>query len=353
MRRFAPLWTAWIALFGLVGCTASPGPAASPATPAGAVSAGAGATGAGSTRTGASGATAPVPPARLVATRLAVRLPAALSRPVVFAHPDGLLVAGGLTVSQRTTAAVLRVDLAGSQVVPAGTLATPVHDAAGARVGDRDVIFGGGTGASLATVQALVPGAASVLVGHLPQARSDLVATATGGVAYLLGGYTGGGFSPTVLGTSDGVTFSTVATLPVPVRYPALLATATALWLVGGVLANGTGSDAVQRVDLATGTAVVVARLPRALSHAAGFVLAGGLYLAGGVSTRVGASATGRPSADIVRLDPATGATTLAGSLPLALSDAGVAVLGDAAYLVGGETPALLTSIIEIKAAGS
>jgi len=330
MRRYLRPASAGVLLLGLAGCTAAPAATPTPVPPG---------------RTAASAAAAPpAVPARLSAARLAVTLPAALSRPVVFAAPGGLLVAGGLTTGQRTTAAVLRVDLAGAKVSPDGALARPVHDAAGATVAGQDLVFGGGTAASVATVQALVPGAPGRVVGQLPQARSDLVAAATGGAAYLLGGYTGVAFSPAVLRTTDGVSFTVVATLPVPVRYPALIATPTALWLAGGELPGGRATDVVQRVDLATGTAVVAGRLPGPLAHAAGFALAGGLYLAGG-------GTGGRPGAAILRLDPATGTAAATGSLPLALSDAGVAVSGTAAYLVGGETPQLLTSIIEIKAA--
>ena len=39
-----------------------------------------------------------------------------------------------------------------------------------------------------------------------------------------------------------------------------------------------------------------------------------------------------------MRLDPATGAVRVVAHLPQAVSDAAVAVVGDAAYLLGGET---------------
>jgi hypothetical protein len=293
----------------------------------------------------ASPVSTPVTPATHVQVRrLPVRLPAGLSRATAFADGSGLLVAGGLTAQQTTTADVLHIDLATGRVAVTGRLASPVHDAAGATLDGRDLLFGGGTGASVDTVQRVQSGVGSALLGHLPQPRSDLVAGASGGWAYVLGGYTGRQLVGTVLRTRDGRTFLPVARIPVPVRYPALAATGTALWVVGGITTSGAATDAVQRLDLRTGAATVVGHAPRPLSHASGFVLNGIGYVAGG-------QAAGARTDSILAIDPVSGTLNPVGRLPERVSDAAVAVEGDAAYLIGGEAPGPIDTVLEIRTA--
>ena len=58
----------------------------------------------------------------------------------------------------------------------------------------------------------------------------------------------------------------------------------------------------------------------------------------------------GRPSAQVWRLDLGSGATPVVALTPVAtlatpVVDAAIAVLGGRAYLVGGESPAMLASI--------
>lgn len=285
---------------------------------------------------------ADTPPLRLTARILSTRLPVPVSDAVVYADGSLLLVAGGLTARDMSVATVTRVDPAGGAVATAGRMTAPVHDGAGLTLGGAHLFLGGGTSASVASVQLLrTPGIATV-VGQLPEPRSDLVAAVSGGVGYVLGGYTGTHMLPDVLQTRDGRTFHTMATLPIPVRYAAVAASSGRLWLLGGITGTGATTDVVQRVDLATGTAEVVGHLPRPLSHAAGFVLGTGVYLAGG------RSATGRSLNAILRVDP-TGVATPAGTLPETLSDAGVAVVGDIAYLVGGLTPTTSAAIVEVR----
>jgi hypothetical protein len=85
----------------------------------------------------------------------------------------------------------------------------------------------------------------------------------------------------------------------------------------------------IQRIDLTSRTAAVVAQMPTALSNAMAFTIGDGVYLAGG------RAATGRSNA-VRRLDPATFTLTDVGTLPSNLSDAAVAVIDRTAYLLGG-----------------
>lgn len=277
---------------------------------------------------------------RLTAQRLPVQLPVPISDAVVYADGSKLVVAGGLTAQDTSTASVVLVDLLSHRVSRAGRLLAAVHDAAGVVLGGRRLLFGGGTTTSVATVQLVGVGQPSQLAGTMPEPRSDLVAAVSGGFGYVLAGYTGTRMLATVLQTSDGRSFRPVASLPVPVRYPAVAVSGNQLWLCGGVTGAGTATDVVQRVDLVSGTARVVGHLPQALSHAAGFTLRGSVYLAGG-------QRGGGRSAAILRID-ADGTTSQVGTLPMPLSDAAVAVVGDVSYLVGGQTPAATANIVQI-----
>jgi hypothetical protein len=51
-----------------------------------------------------------------------------------------------------------------------------------------------------------------------------------------------------------------------------------------------------------------------------------------------------------MRFDPATVRFSAAGHLPAARSDFGVAVVAGIAYLVGGENPKPLDTVIEVRA---
>ena len=176
---------------------------------------------------------------RLVAKRLPVPLQAPVSGEAV--APDGkrLLVLGGLDAAGASASGVFSVDPGTGRLVPAGSLAQPVHDAAAATLGGTAYLFGGGDTSSTTAVQAIDAGGTARVVGHLPAPRSDLVAATVGGQIYLIGGYDGRTLSAAVLRTRDGRTFSTAARLPVPVRYPAVAAGGGKIYVFGGETANG------------------------------------------------------------------------------------------------------------------
>jgi hypothetical protein len=272
----------------------------------------------------------------------AFKLPEAVSRPTVFAALEGLLVVGGLIAADTTMQAILRVDLTQGTVNPAGQLPVPVHDAAGAVVTGRDLIFGGGATTVTSAVQDVTPGASPQVISHLPQPRADLVAISDSNVGYVLGGFDGAQGSTTILRTQDGKTFVVVGTLPVAVRYPAVAASAGSIWLFGGEHDGKQVTD-VQRVDLATGHGSVAGHLPTPLAHADAFTLGGTVFVAGG---RIGTAAT----SDVMRFDPVKVSLTAAGHLPAARSDFGVAVVAGNAYLVGGESPKPVDTVVQGRA---
>ena len=312
-----------------------------------------------------SGSPAPAHPAktavpRLSTTSTAPRVPTAalttaswtLPRPsareVVVGDGDHLFLLGGLDGNRQTVADVLRIDPRSGSVTRAGALETAVHDAAGALIGGVPMVFGGGSTAETAAVQAFGPGASSRTVGQLPIPRSDLGAATVGGRTFLIGGYDGSTIRKSVIATTDGATFSVLGDLPVPVRYPAVAAVGTDVYVIGGSN-GGVGTRAVQVLDTRTGAVRAIGELPQSLSDAVAATVAGRVYVFGG-------KWGGRPSAQVWRLDVGTAgapgvALTPVAMLPTAVMDAAVAVLGDRAYLVGGESPAVLStvSVLEVR----
>ncbi len=269
----------------------------------------------------------------LVAARADWQLPWPRSRAVAFVDGNGFILAGGLDAGQNTVSTVMHFDASRGASVAAGSLAVPVHDAAGAVLAGQRYVFGGGAQHVSDVVQVLQPSGSSTVVGHLPQPRADLAALTIGSIAYLVGGYDGTNAALTVLATSDGVQFRTVAQLPVGVRYPALAALGDKLFVFGGEL-NGSESSAVQEIDVQAGSARVIGELPSPRAEASAVQIGGSMYVVGGL-------AGGSPSSDVLRFDPKTIRFSFNGQLPAPLADSAAVTVGATAYLVGGEAAAI------------
>ena len=196
-------------------------------------------------------------PAHLQVTIAAWQLPPPLSRTVALAVDGNIDTFGGLTAAgTTTTGSVLQIDPSTGNTQTAESLPVPVHDAAGATMASRYYLFGGGSASLTTAVQRYAPDRSQAsaplsIAGQLPAARADLVtAAAPDGTVYLAGGYDGTNFSPGVLSTRDGTSFSAVAQLPIPVRNPAAAVAAGKLWVVGGETANNAETNATQTIDL-------------------------------------------------------------------------------------------------------
>ena len=303
----------------------------------------------GSSRRGAEAVSSPAPrggtsPPRLDAAVSPIRLPVAIHGEAASADSHGLLLIGGETSAGTSTARVYRIDPATGRSSPEGTLAQPLHDAAAASVGERTVVFGGGSSSTLDLVQRLMPGGIATPIGHLPDAVSDLSAVGVGGATYLLGGYDGSSPTGAVLETTDGRSFRRVARLPGAVRYTAAAPLGGKIYAFGGELGSGADTDEIQEYDPETDRTVLAGRLPAAVSHAAAVSLDGAIYLLGG---RVSGTASDR----ILRFDPARGAAAPAGRLPYPMFDGAAVVRGGRAYLLGGlgHGGAPLDSAIELR----
>ncbi len=282
-------------------------------------------------------------PARLTATSSRDRLPTAIHGETVAPVSGGLLVIGGED-SGGSTDRVYRLDPASGHATPDGSLAQPLHDAAAVTLANGTLVFGGGNTSTLDLAQALTPGGTAQVVGHLPDAVSDISAVRLGDAAYVLGGYDGRQPSASVLQTTNGRSFTRVARLPTPVRYGAAATVGDKVYVFGGELGDGSETSEIQEYDLGTERAVVAGHLPDALSHASAVNLDGTIYLLGG---RINGAASGR----ILRFDPARNVVVPAGHLPQPVFDGAAGTVSGRAYLLGGlgasETP--LDSVIELR----
>jgi hypothetical protein len=275
------------------------------------------------------------PGGAVVAATASWKLAEPVAREIVVVADNRLEIVGGLDHTKFSTDAVVLVDpTTGAAQTPA-KLAEAVHDAAGAILGGKVLVFGGGGPSENGTadVQSVPASGTATIVGKLPQPRSDHVAATVGTRAYVFSGYDGANFVPTVLSTADGVTFDTVGNLPVPVRYAAFAVVGKTIFLFGGVAsASGNDTNAVQALDTTSGTISQVAQLPTSLSHASAVTLNGKIYVLGGYVNN------STLSDQILRFDPATKTATFVGKLPLPVSDAAAATVGGKGYLVGGQS---------------
>jgi len=284
------------------------------------------------------GVVSPVP---ADATRTVIRartsrpLPAAISGESVVGLSGGPLILGGLDSSEASVGGVFQLEAVNGHLRPAGSLSAPLHDAAAAVLGNRVLVFGGGTETSSDEVQALPlpegtsPEPTAVPVGRLPTVRSDLSAVTIGRTAYVLGGYDGETPIDSILATTDGRSFKEVAALPEPARYMAVATFGGRIYAFGGETGSGAASDAIREVDPGTGAAHVIGHLPQPLSHAAAVVLGGHVYVLGG-ETAAG------PTDRIWRFDPVAKRLTGAGALPFPVAGGVAAAVGATGYLIGG-----------------
>jgi hypothetical protein len=282
-------------------------------------------------------------------------------------------VVGGLVAGGASADGIYAVRAATGAARRIGVLSAPLHDAAAAASGGRALILGGGSPATVATVQAFpLPGSGGTLpaavagAGSLPAPRSDAAAVTIGSTTYLVGGYDGTRPDAPVLATTDGRAFTTVTALPVPVRYPAAAVLGGQIYVFGGQAITGPDAgapvDVIQAVDPARRTAAVIGHLPEPLAGAAAVTVAGELFVAGGDSpaarrpvpglgttqlgpgqpaAAAGPRASSSPASTVSAIwafDPASRRLLAAGHLQVPVSHAAAVVAGSTAWIIGGES---------------
>jgi len=288
-----------------------------------------------------------VPTAALTATTIGARLPQALSRVVAVNVGGKVLVVGGLTARQQTTASIEAFDPSTGGVTEAGKLAAPVHDAAAAVIDGHAFVVGGGAASTTNAVQEVRSNGAAARVGQLPQPRSDDSVAVSGNSLYVVGGYDGVHEVPGVLVTTDGKTFTQAGQLGETIRYGAAYAAKGSVWMFGGEH-RGVATADIQRVDTGTGHSSVVAKFPHPLAHETVAALGDEVLVIGGTDGHTLQNT-------VYAFNPSTNAVTVVGSLPESVSDMATVVVGDTAYVIGGnaltaeQTVAATTAIVALK----
>jgi YVTN family beta-propeller protein len=289
------------------------------------------------------------PPAPL---RIRARTAGSLSTPLqdaaVAALGHTIVLLGGLNSVDTSTADVRTI--AGGRERTIGRLPTVFHDGAAVAIGRFAYEFGGGDGVrQLDQILRVDPtSGVAARVGTLPAPSSDQAAAAVGGQAYVVGGYTGSAWLNTIVAWQPGKGARVVAKLPVPLRYAAVAAAAGRVVIAGGSLPDGSASRAVYVFDPATRAVRRLASLPVPTTHAAAAALGDQVLVIGGRS-----AAPNTPTARIVAIDARKGQIRAAGRLPQPVSDAAVTAVGRGVIVAGGrgDAPvAELTSLAAVRA---
>ena len=267
------------------------------------------------------------------------RLPAPVEREVAVVHGGAVILAGGLDTAGASTDGVFRMVPAPGALRSLGTVPQAFHDAAGAIIGNALYVFGGGAAQSSASVQRFdFATSSSSVVANLPRALSDIAAAQTARGVFLVGGYDGHVPRSEIYRTTDGTHFTLVARLPIGLRYPAVAALGSGIVIAGGTSPGGASSQ-VFVLDTQTHRVRQLGRLPAPVAHAQAFTLGGAVYVAGGVD------ANGNVTGSLLRIDPGSGRIgPVAGSLPV--SDGATVTLPAAALVVGGASAAGTTAAV-------
>jgi N-acetylneuraminic acid mutarotase len=271
------------------------------------------------------------------------RLPEARSGIAASPFGSSIFVAGGLSAAGTSTDTVFRIDPAGTALT-AGSMPSPIHDAAAAQVTGRLLVFGGGqTEGSDRIVQVLPPPAR--LIGALPQPLSDLDAVTVGSVTYVLGGWNGSVPNPDIYAVQPTGVASTVGTLPFGVRYPGAAALGGRVIIAGGETAASTPTSDAWSFDTSTHKLTRLPNLPVPTDHTTAAVLNGRFYLIGGLRQGVFTNA-------IISWAPGESSWRSAGHLPAPVSDLAAVPFDGGIVAVGGRGSAGQVSTVILLRAG-
>ena len=288
--------------------------------------------------------TAPAQPPRLRVRYAPFRLPAAVERAVAVAWRGHILIAGGLDSAGQSAAGVFVLDLAGGRTRSLGALPVAFHDGAGAMIGGRLYVFGGGVSTSSDAVQLFDPHTGrGEIVARLPRPLSDLAAAQLGSTTYLVGGFDGTSPRREILATRDGRHFMLAARLPVGLRYAAVATAGGMLLIAGGQTETGL-SRAVYAFDPATRHVRLITSHTAPVAHAAALAAGHMLYIVGGTN------GAGAPTGTIAAVDLEAHTSHRLGGTIRPRADAAVAQLGGTTFLIGGRQTRALPTALELRA---
>ena len=266
-----------------------------------------------------------------VRARAAGSLSSPLQDAAIAAVGHKLLLLGGLNSADVSTAEIRTIARGRERTI--GRVPTVFHDGAAVAIGRFVYEFGGGDGVRQLDQILRVDSASGAVarVGTLPAPSSDQAAAALGGEAYIVGGYTGSAWLDTIVAWRPGKGARVVARLPDPVRYAAVAAAGGSVVVAGGSLPDGTANRRVYAFDPATHEVRRLGNLPQPTTHAAAAPLGDRVLVVGGRSAEADT-----PTSRIIAIDPQTGRIRLAGRLPQPVSDAAVAAVGRHVIVAGG-----------------
>jgi hypothetical protein len=268
------------------------------------------------------------------------RLAAPVQREVAVLDGRTVYLAGGLDSSDVSASGVFALNPATGRLASLGSMTDAFHDGAGAMIGGKLFVFGGGTVSGTDVVQAFDPASrSSAVVAHLPVSLSDLSAVTVGNTTYLVGGYDGHTPRREIYATTDGTTFRIVGRLPKGVRYPAVSATGSTIVIAGGQAANGP-VDTVTAFDTANGTISSLGTLPAPVAEASAVTIAGVVYVIGG------RDASGDAVSAVASIDPTRGAIGRGDPLRQPVADAGAVSGPDGALLIGGSRSSAVDQVL-------
>ncbi len=233
--------------------------------------------------------------ADIQATNMPISLAVDVSREAVVydqsLSPDTIILAGGLFSSGTTTVNVASVNLVTGAEVLLGSLSQPVHDTTAQILGNSLYVLGGGASTVIGSVQAATFNGLGqysmtfAVASTLPQPRADLTSVVHDGQIYVLDGYDGSSMDGEILSTYNGTTFTDAGSLAVPIRYGAVVATANAIYIFGGINQSGQYVTSIQKYSFIKRTTSIVGNLPVGLAGASAGLLNNNIYIAGGQDT--------------------------------------------------------------------
>lgn len=297
------------------------------------------------------------------------QLQAPLSRMAVFpgTSPNQLTLMGGYTAQGSSSAGVYSLNTTNGALKLTSNLKTTVHDAANSTLNGQMMIFGGGVTNSVNTAQIVSPTSGTISTASMPQLRSDATAVTIGNTTYIIGGYNGKSADAQVLTTTNGKTFKTFGNLPVPVRYAAAAAQNGKIYVFGGLAVSGSNAgqplNVVQIINPASHTISLASwKMPLKDQGAMAVTINNEIFFFGGQSNVVqnrtlgvgttqvrGIQTQGTDTvSNIWAVNPSTGQFLNAGQLQVPISNAGVTVVGNTAWIVGGESNGKVTAVVQM-----
>jgi hypothetical protein len=262
-------------------------------------------------------------------------------------HPYGKLPAGPpnaaaavvgptLAVVGGTGTGLVLAGPLGGKLVPVARLSRPRASAQAFALGGNLYVLGGEQGAKAGddVLRIDLATGRGRTVSKFEEPLAEAGVATRGRAAYLVGGWTGDQYATAILKFTPPGTTSLVARLPEGLRSPAVVRLGHTLYVAGGRTEQGL-SNKVYAVDLDAGTVTPLGTLPRAVTGALLVASGNRLYLLGGTGPG------GKPSAAVVRIDPATGKPAAAGRMPEPLAGAAAVTDGARTLVVDPSTGAV------------